>query len=483
METRQSFIDPSQEQWDEVDRLEHRYFEKYGVRPKRPECITNARPTMASVGKYIGDIREMLGKSRSSKRHFTSREQEVNRRELLVKRWADLYQQVRGPCAILVPPEDIVGAIKKLEILRLFKVNSLSEEKDLAKRHNQKIKEQRSRFLELYEELHEREFAPVSGMPYTVEDYEEDNCDLETNIELLRRGLIEGYLSTTSDLPSNFKASFEQLGQMSTRELREKVTLAVEARKRRESAHQNFEEFAKGRRERFLSGAKIPSAFLGFSSVKIPEHHDHLVDEIKFLAELMGSPHFLRNVLGFYGSSWETNASINELESAVRLSREYVKKQKENSTKSAERALRITVNEDLGFLSSLLKDPGPVWNPDAPLYLNRAKLAHLRLVVKRQMQEAEKPKRSPQLSFLAVLDGKTVDITDEFHAWQESVKPNVEELVKAAYDVAGGESNKCPHCGSEKTKRLSKDGEFIVIFGCEGCDKSFFKNRDGSTDV
>lgn len=115
MKTSQSFTEPSQEQWDEVDRLEHRYFEKFGVRPKRPESITHAQPTMASVGKYIGDLREMLGKDRSSKRYFSPRDQKDNLMIALVTKWAALYQQVHGPCTFLVVPDDVEGEIKKLQ--------------------------------------------------------------------------------------------------------------------------------------------------------------------------------------------------------------------------------------------------------------------------------------------------------------------------------------------------------------------------------
>ena len=421
MKTSQSFTEPSQEQWDEVDRLEHRYFEKFGVRPKRPEFITHEQPTMASVGKYLGDLREMLGKDRSSKRHFTPREQEVNLTLDRMRVWADLHHQVHGPSPILTAPEDVEAGIKKLKEELLTRAYSSPR--------------------------HSREQYTIFGPDGSVK-----------------------VLMIPEDTPDEEKAF----------RIKQAYNSLVEQAQQRTLRHSLFD----GPMRDCESAAVALGASLAEKRTQEREakrHHDHLVDEIKFLAELRSGPTFIKSVIGFSGP-WETNASINELESAVRLSREYVKKQKADSAKSAGRELRNTINADLAFLSNLLKHP-LVWDPDAPLYLNRVKLARAREAVRRQRQEAEEPKSTSQLSFFAILDGKTVDITDEFHAWQESVRPSVEELVKAAEDVAGGKLTKCPHCGSEKTKRVSKDGEFIVIFGCEGCDKSFFKNREGSTDV
>jgi hypothetical protein len=491
METRQSFTEPSQAQWDEVDRLEHRYFEKYGARIKRPESLTHAQPTMASVGKYIGDLREMLGKDRSSKRHFPPREQEVNRDIERVRRWAYLYQKVHGPCAVLSVPADVMGEIKKLKEELLLKSYSVPEEKDLAKEHTRKREELRTRFLELYGELHEREFAPLSGLPYTVEDYEEDISDLEIKIKQLRHSLIGGYLSTTSDLPSNFKASFEQLGQMSTQRLREKVTLAVEARKRREDkkarllSHQTFggspcpkkalvsdivqlrnsmglatggqfynfvvtllesqlvvmrdtlgeiAERARGLKEKPVEHRELCDSF------DAKRHYDRMVDEIKFLAELMGGPTFIRDVLGLSGP-WETYSPVDNLKRTVSLARYYVKKQKEQlekgrKGKTSDDAVRDRLINEYRFLK-----PMSTWYiakealERMPLLELIATMDMMREDVKVHMSLGDIPKPG-QLSFLAVLDGKTVDITDEFHAWQESVKPSVEELVKAAENVA-----------------------------------------------
>jgi hypothetical protein len=381
MKTSQSFTEPSQEQWDEVDRLEHRYFEKFGVRPKRPEFITHEQPTMASVGKYIGDLREMIGKDRSSKRHSTPREQRANRDIERVRRWADLYQKVHGPCAVLSVPADVEAEIKKLKE-EIFTMAPSSPR-------------------------HSREQYTVFGPDGSVK-----------------------VLMIPEDTPDEEKAF----------RIRQAYNSLVE--QAQQSPLRNSLENKQTFGSRPCPGKPVEHREL-CDSFEAKRHYDRMVDEIKFLAELMGGPTFIKDVLGLSGP-WETYSPVDNLKRTVSLARYYVKKQKERLEKlekkregeTSDEAVRDRLINEYRFLK-----PMSTWYiakgalERMPLSELIATMDMMREDVKVHMSMGDIPKTS-QLSFLAVLDGKTVDITDEFHAWQESVKPGVEELVKAAEDVA-----------------------------------------------
>jgi hypothetical protein len=120
----QLFAEPTTEQWNEVERLSTSYFRKFGIRPEVPGYLTNQQPTLAAVQAYIDALEVMVGMVHSSrKQFFTVHEQTINRRILRVKQWADLYQQVHGPCSISIikVPEDIEEDICRLTA-RLEKV-------------------------------------------------------------------------------------------------------------------------------------------------------------------------------------------------------------------------------------------------------------------------------------------------------------------------------------------------------------------------
>jgi hypothetical protein len=111
------FGEPTTEQWNEVERLSTSYFRKFGVRPEVPNYLTNQQPTLAAVQAYIDTLEVLIGLVRSShKQFFTVHEQTINQRILRAKRWADLYQQVHGPCSITIisVSDDIEEEIRHL---------------------------------------------------------------------------------------------------------------------------------------------------------------------------------------------------------------------------------------------------------------------------------------------------------------------------------------------------------------------------------